>query len=96
MYELGTGHAPFLKYQKSNDSLFEAIAAARRKDIEIDGEDAEFNDLLMKCMTKSAGERISMKDVLRHEYLRGAEGLKDKWIADFKVYEKFSQIKKRS
>ena len=50
----------------------------------------------MKCMTKSTGERISMKDVLRHEYLRGAEGLRDKWIADFKVYEKFSQIKKGS
>ena len=55
MYELGKGEPPFKKYQvKSTDSLFEAIAAAREEDIKIEHEEAEFNDLLLKCMNKSA------------------------------------------
>ena len=35
-----------------------------------------------------------MEGVLRHPYLIGAAGHKDKWIYDFKVYKIFSQMKK--
>ena len=45
-------------------------------------------------MTKSTEDRITMEGVLRHPYLIGAAGHKDKWIYDFKVYKIFSQMKK--
>ena len=83
MYEMATGEPPFSKYIKSNESLFDAIAAARREDIEVEGADEDFNDLLLKCMAKVAGDRCTMQEVLEHPYLSGAENMKELWVAEY-------------
>ena len=56
---------------------------ARREDIEVEGADEDFNDLLLKCMAKVAGDRCTMQEVLEHPYLSGAEEMKDAWVTEF-------------
>ena len=43
-------------------------------------------------MTKSTSDRLTIEGILKHPYLRGAEGLKDKWISTYGLDSTYASI----
>ena len=87
IYELGKGEPPFEECNNVEESILEAIS--NRGSLKIPGRDVKFNDLLSKCTQKDAGLRITIKEVLEHEYLAGAERMRDLWVQDYQRYQEF-------
>ena len=84
IYELVKGEPPFEEFNGYVESTLQAIA--NREPLQVPGRSEQFNDLLSQCTQKDAGSRISIKNLLKHPYLAGAEGLRELWVRDFQRY----------
>ena len=73
-YELATGNPPF--HDLKDDSLFFAIT---QRDFDPVPESLPelFVDLISGCLKKDTQHRLTVDQILDHEFLQGAEGLKE-------------------
>ena len=78
IYELGKGVPPFEEFNDYVESTLQAIA--NREPLQVPGRSEQFNDLLSQCTQKAAASRISIKNLLQHPYLAGAEGMRELWV----------------
>ena len=87
IYELGKGVPPFEEFNDYVESILQAIA--NRGPLQVPGRGEQFNDLLSQCTQKDAASRISIKEILAHPYLAGAEDLRELWVQDFQRYQEY-------
>ena len=95
MYEAAMGHPPFNQF-KREESLFEAVSKSTERNFICKNRSDEFNDLIKKCTKLSPSERITMKQVLEHPYLAGAEQLKGRWLEDYNNYLQWKESRPKS
>ena len=82
IHELGTGKPPFMN--PGNKSVFDAICGDPIPRVR--NRTALYNDLLHKCMDRDITTRLTIEGILEHEYLEGAEDLRQNWVDDFQQY----------
>ena len=93
MYEIGHGRPPFSEDDADQEAgIYEKILTE-----EIEGapnRDPLFNDIMLTMMDRDINKRMTMKDVLEHPYLAGAEqrlpSWRQQWIKD---HLQFKQVK---
>ena len=81
-HELASGQPPFKQFLIGNKcDIYHAIVS---KDVPpVAGRSAEFNDLISKCLKKDISQRLTIAEVLEHEFLRDAQTHKQRWKDDY-------------
>lgn len=81
-HELASGQPPFQQFIIGNRcNIYHAIVS---KEVPfVADRSTEFNDLISKCLKKDNSQRLTIAEVLKHEFLRDAPTHKQRWKDDY-------------
>ena len=96
MHEIGHGKPPFSEDDTDQEaSVYDKILTQEIE--EAPNRDPQFNEIMLTMMNRDINCRMTMKDVLEHPYLAGAEeklpAWRQQWVEDYQRFEQEKESK---